>query len=117
MPFYGLNVLCLDHPNVQALLPAIEKRFVTYGSSHTADYRLEGVELDGFATRFSAFRHDEPLGEFTVRMVGAHNVLNALAVIAVADELEIPLATSSARRWPSSPACSGASPSAARRGG
>jgi UDP-N-acetylmuramate--alanine ligase len=39
VPFYGLNVLCLDHPNVQALLPQIGKRVVTYGSSHTADYR------------------------------------------------------------------------------
>jgi UDP-N-acetylmuramate--alanine ligase len=91
VPFYGLNVLCLDHPNVQALLPAMEKRYVTYGSSHTADYRLEGVTLDGFSTRFSAFRRDEELGEFTVRMVGAHNALNALAVIAVAEEMEIPL--------------------------
>src|SRR5262249_34528731 len=87
VPFYGLNVLCLDHPNVQALLPAIEKRYVSYGSAHTADYRLEGIELHGFSTRFSAFRHDEPLGEFTVRMAGAHN---ALAVIAVAEEMEIP---------------------------
>jgi UDP-N-acetylmuramate--alanine ligase len=91
VPFYGLNVLCLDHPNVQALLPQIGKRMVTYGSSHTADYRLEGVSLDGFSTRFDAFRREEPLGEFTVRMVGAHNALNALAVIAVAEEMEIPL--------------------------
>ncbi|WP_224365214.1 UDP-N-acetylmuramate--L-alanine ligase [Hyalangium versicolor] len=93
VPFYGLNVLCLDHPNVQALLPRIEKRVVTYGSSHMADYRLEGVTLDGFTTRFNAFRRDEPLGEFRVRMVGAHNALNALAVIAVAEEMEIPLDT------------------------
>jgi len=91
VPFYGLNVLCLDHPNVQALLPGMEKRYVTYGTSHTADYRLEGVTLDGFSTRFHAFRHEQPLGEFTVRMVGAHNALNALAVIAVAEEMEIPL--------------------------
>jgi len=93
VPFYGLNVLCLDHPNVQALLPDLEKRFVTYGRAHTADYRLEGIHLDGFATRFRAFRHDEDLGEFTVRMVGAHNALNALAVIAVAEEMDVPLDT------------------------
>jgi UDP-N-acetylmuramate--alanine ligase len=93
VPFYGLNVLCLDHPNVQALLPRLEKRAVTYGSSHMADYRLEGVALEGFTTRFNAFRRDEPLGEFRVRMVGAHNALNALAVIAVAEEMEIPLDT------------------------
>ncbi len=93
VPFYGLNVLCMDHPNVQALLPHIEKRFVTYGSSHAADYRLEGVTLDGFKTRFRAFRRDTDLGEFTVQMVGAHNAMNALGVIAVAEELDIPLAT------------------------
>ncbi|WP_224245336.1 UDP-N-acetylmuramate--L-alanine ligase [Hyalangium gracile] len=93
VPFYGLNVLCLDHPNVQALVPRLEKRVVTYGSSHMADYRLEGITLEGFTTRFSAFRRDEPLGEFRVRMVGAHNALNALAVIAVAEEMEIPLDT------------------------
>jgi UDP-N-acetylmuramate--alanine ligase len=93
VPFYGLNVLCLDHPNVQELLPRLEKRVVTYGSSHMADYRLEGVTLEGFSTRFQAFRRDEPLGEFRVRMVGAHNALNALAVIAVAEEMEIPLDT------------------------
>ncbi len=91
VPFYGLNVLCLDHPNVQALLPHVGKRVVTYGSTHTADYRLEGVTLDGFSTRFHAFRHEQGLGEFTVRMVGAHNAMNALAVIAVAEEMEIPL--------------------------
>jgi UDP-N-acetylmuramate--alanine ligase len=93
VPFYGLDVLCLDHPNVQALLPRLEKRFVTYGSTHAADYRLEGVELHGFSTRFQAFRRDQDLGVFSVRMVGAHNAMNALAVIAVADELDIPLDT------------------------
>jgi UDP-N-acetylmuramate--alanine ligase len=93
VPFYGLNVLCLDHPNVQVLLPRIEKRFVTYGTSHNADYRAEAIALDGYATRFRAFKHDDDLGEFTVRMVGAHNALNALAVIAVADEMDVPLDT------------------------
>src|SRR5690348_13521211 len=87
VPFYGLNVLCLDHPNVQALLPQIEKRFVTYGSAHTADYRYANVKVQGFTTSFRAYRGEEDLGEFTVRMVGAHNAQNALGVIAVADEM------------------------------
>ena len=91
VPFYGLNVLCLDHPNVQALLPELEKRFVTYGAAHTADYRLEGVRLSGFTTSFRAFRRSEDLGLFSVRMVGAHNALNALSVLAVADEMDIPV--------------------------
>jgi UDP-N-acetylmuramate--alanine ligase len=93
VPFYGLNILCLDHPNVQALLPELEKRVVTYGTTHMADYRLEGVKLEGFSTRFAAFRRGEALGEFKVRMVGAHNAMNALSVIAVAEELDVPLDT------------------------
>ena len=91
VPFYGLNVLCLDHPNVQALVPAIEKRYVSYGHSHLADYRVEQIRLEGFSTRFRAWRRGEDLGEFTVRMVGAHNAMNAMAVIAVAEEMDIPL--------------------------
>src|SRR6185436_10773345 len=59
VPFYGLNVLCLDHPNVQALLPLMEKRFVTYGFAHSADYRLDSVKLSGFSTTFRAYRREE----------------------------------------------------------
>lgn len=92
VPFYGLNVLCVDHPNVRAILPRIEKRYVTYGLSPDADYRLKDVRPDGFSTHFRAARHDRDLGDFSVRMVGAHNATNALAVIAVCDELDVPLA-------------------------
>jgi UDP-N-acetylmuramate--alanine ligase len=92
-PFYGLCVLCMDHPHVQAILPRIERRHVTYGISRQADYRATHVEFRGLETSFLAFRRGEKLGEFSVRMPGEHNVLNALAVIAVADELEIPLDT------------------------
>ena len=91
IPFYGLAVLCVDHPHVQAILPRIGRRHVTYGVSRQADYRAKNPEYSGLETHFEAFRRGESLGAFTVRMPGAHNVLNALAVIAVADELEIPL--------------------------
>jgi UDP-N-acetylmuramate--alanine ligase len=91
IPFYGLSILCLDHPHVQAILPRIERRHVTYGVSRQADYRVARQEFHGFETRFTAYRRTDKLGEFTVRMPGAHNVLNAMAVLATADELEIPL--------------------------
>jgi UDP-N-acetylmuramate--alanine ligase len=92
VPFYGLDVMCLDHPNVQALLPMVEKRVVTYGFSAQADYRADEVRLEGFNTFFRASRHGEDLGEFSVRMVGRHNAQNALAAIAVAEEMKVPLA-------------------------
>src|SRR5919201_4210028 len=58
-----------------------------------AAYRVEQIVLEGFATRFHAWRRGEALGEFTVRMVGAHNAMNAMAVIAIAEEMDIPLDT------------------------
>ncbi|HUB09408.1 MAG TPA: UDP-N-acetylmuramate--L-alanine ligase [Myxococcales bacterium] len=91
VPFYGLAILCLDHPVVQGLLPQVEKRHVTYGFAPQADYRAEKVELAGFRSTFLAWRRQESLGAFELAMVGGHNVQNALAAIAVADELAIPL--------------------------
>ncbi len=91
VPFYGLCVLCLDHPHVQEILPRISRRHVTYGVSRQADYSAQNPRYDGLSTHFSVARRGERLGDFTVRMPGAHNVLNALAVVAVADELEVPL--------------------------
>src|SRR4029077_16066740 len=69
----------------------LERRHVTYGISRQADYRASHPSYEGLETRFTAYRRNDLLGEFVVRMPGAHNVLNSLAVIAVADELDIPL--------------------------
>ena len=91
VPFYGLGVLCLDHPSVQEILPRLERRHVTYGTSRQADYRASGEHFEGLSTHFDAYRRSEPLGRYVVHMPGAHNVLNALAAIAIADELEVPL--------------------------
>jgi UDP-N-acetylmuramate--alanine ligase len=91
VPFYGLCVVCLDHPSVQEILPRIERRHVTYGISRQANYNARNPSYEGLSTHFDAYRRGESLGRFAVQMPGAHNVLNALAVIAVADELEVPL--------------------------
>jgi UDP-N-acetylmuramate--alanine ligase len=91
VPFYGLAVLCLDHPHVQELLPRVKRRHVTYGLSPQADYHARALEYRGLTSGFVAYRRGEPLGEFELRMPGRHNVLNTLAAIAVADELEVPL--------------------------
>ncbi|UJR78948.1 UDP-N-acetylmuramate--L-alanine ligase [Sandaracinus amylolyticus] len=90
VPFYGLVVACLDHPHVQDILPRIEKRVATYGLAAQADYRARRPVVEGLSTRFELVRRGVSAGEFTVRMPGIHNVLNALAVIAVCDELGVP---------------------------
>jgi len=91
VPFYGLCVMCIDHPHVQAILPRLQRRHVTYGTSRQADYRAKDIRFEGVETYFDAYRKNEPLGEYMVRMPGEHNVQNALAVLAAADELEVPL--------------------------
>jgi len=90
VPFYGRAVLCLDHPGVQSILPRVEKRFVTYGEAPQADYRASRIEVLGPRVAFDASRRGEPLGRFEVQMVGRHNALNALAVVALADEMGVP---------------------------
>jgi UDP-N-acetylmuramate--alanine ligase len=90
VPFYGMAILCMDHPGVQSLLPDVECRYVTYGESHQADYRADRVEVGGGRVRFEAFRRQEPLGAFELSMVGRHNALNALAVVALGDEMGVP---------------------------
>ncbi len=89
VPFYGLAILCIDHPTVQSLLKDVEKRFVTYGEAPQADYRAVRIEVKGHSVGFDAVRRGEPLGRFEVSMVGRHNALNALAVVALGDEMGI----------------------------
>ncbi len=90
VPFYGLAVLCLDNDNVADILPRVKKRFITYGRSAQADFRALDVRLEGFSTSFAVQYRGERLGEITFRMPGTHNVLNALAAVAVAMELNVP---------------------------
>jgi UDP-N-acetylmuramate--alanine ligase len=92
VPFYGLSVLCLDSPHLLGLLPRVEKRYVTYGTSSQADYSVREIKIDGDATTFTPVRRGVVGPAVRLRMVGRHNVLNALAAIAVADELEIDFA-------------------------
>jgi UDP-N-acetylmuramate--alanine ligase len=87
VPFYGLAVLCVDHPQVQAILPSVEKRHVTYGLSPQADYRAVDLSFEGLRSRFTAVAKGRTLGAVELAMPGQHNVLNSLAVLAVADFL------------------------------
>jgi UDP-N-acetylmuramate--alanine ligase len=92
VPFFGFATLCLDHPNVQALLPRLRRPIVTYGFSVQAEVRAEDVRPMGTSTRFTALKGGVELGVITLGMPGRHNVQNALAAIAVASELGVPFA-------------------------
>jgi len=90
VPFYGLAVLCIDNVNVRALLPQVRKRFVTYGTSPDADWQARDLQVRGLETIFDAWRGERRLGEVRLRMPGRHHALNALAALAVAEDMEIP---------------------------
>jgi UDP-N-acetylmuramate--alanine ligase len=92
VPFYGLAVLCLDDKNVAEVIPLVKKRFITYGLSSQADIRATNIRLVGNSTSFVAHYKGYRMGEIAFGMPGGHNVLNALACIAVAMELDVPFA-------------------------
>jgi len=89
VPFYGLAVLCLDHENVQALIPRVAKRFVTYGLTTQANFRATDISFHGLTTTFRAWENDRELGQVSIQMPGLHSVYNALATLATASELEV----------------------------
>jgi UDP-N-acetylmuramate--alanine ligase len=93
VPFYGAAVLCLDEPNIQRLIPRIEKRIVTYGLESGADLVARRLHLVGMTSRFEVFQRGSLLGEIVLQIPGRHNVLNALAAVGVGLDLEIPFAT------------------------
>ena len=90
LPFYGLAVLCSDDEQVRSILEAVARPFVTYGFAPEADIRAVNVVRDGLQSRYEALRPGrEPLS-ITINLPGRHNVLNSLAAVAVATELDLP---------------------------
>lgn len=94
VPFYGAAVLCIDHPEVQNLIARVrDRRVITYGFSPHADIRAENLAAEGGSTRFDAVHrdrdgHEHRIDGIVLPMPGRHNVLNALAAIAVAREMD-----------------------------
>ncbi|MCE9680291.1 UDP-N-acetylmuramate--L-alanine ligase [Shewanella sp. AS1] len=89
LPFYGVAVACIDDPVVRELIPQVARKVVTYGFSEDADVRALNFVQQGYSCRFTVRRHGIEDLELTVNLPGQHNVLNALAAIAVATEDEI----------------------------
>lgn len=90
VPFYGSAVVCLDDQNVQSIIPRIERRIVTYGTSSQADLVASHIEFRDFGTSCQVRYRGEALGSLRLRIPGKHGVLNALAAVATGLELEIP---------------------------
>ncbi|MEE8388457.1 MAG: UDP-N-acetylmuramate--L-alanine ligase [Acidiferrobacterales bacterium] len=90
IPFYGVAILCVDDPVVREILPLIHKPVVTYGTGPAADLRASNIVQKENRTSFTVSLHDrQEWLQLTVNQPGKHNVLNALAAIAVAHELGV----------------------------
>ncbi len=91
VPFYGAVIICLDDQNVQAIIPHITRRIVTYGLSAQADISAGQVEVsrDSFGSTFTVRRRGEELGRIRLNVPGAHNICNALAAVGVGLDLEM----------------------------
>ncbi len=97
IPFYGFAVLCMDHPEVQALIPRVpDRKIVTYGFNPQADVRATNVRIGPDGARYDVIITDRATGasrtivELRLPMYGEHNVQNSLAAIAIADQLKYP---------------------------
>jgi UDP-N-acetylmuramate--alanine ligase len=91
VPFYGAAILCLDEPNVQAIIPSVKRPILTYGVSSQADLVISDIRLEGLASEFRLTYKGEDLGPFHLsHPPGIHNVRNAAAAAAVALYLNVP---------------------------
>ena len=91
VPFYGAAILCLDEPNVQAILPNVKRPIITYGTSSQADLVISEIEMQGLGSEFRLAYKSEDLGRFRLPTPpGVHNVRNAAAAAAVALYLNVP---------------------------
>jgi UDP-N-acetylmuramate--alanine ligase len=91
VPFYGVAILCMDDENIQQVLPVVNRRILTYGTSTQADLHVTHSSTGHMASEFHLALRGRDLGCFRLNVPGAHNVLNATAAIAVGLELEIPV--------------------------
>ncbi len=90
LPFYGIAVMCLDDAEVKGILPEVTRQVITYGIDSEADIRATHLRQEGLYTHFNVSRPGQPEWlQVSLHMPGNHNVLNALAAIAVAHEVGV----------------------------
>ena len=90
VPFYCPVVLCLDDPNLQSLIPDLDRRLITYGFSTQSDISARDMQFDGFSSSCRLFHKGRSFGTLKLKVPGKHSILNAMASIAVGLDLDIP---------------------------
>ncbi len=90
VPFYCPIILCLDDPNLQSLIPQLERRLITYGFSSQADVFARDHDFTEFRSASVLYHKETKLGKLKLQVPGMHNISNALAAVAVGLDLDIP---------------------------
>jgi UDP-N-acetylmuramate--alanine ligase len=91
LPFYGFAVLCLEDSATRKIIPSLSKPYFTYGFGDDADYIASDISINEHRSYFSVIRPDnKSILEINLNLPGRHNILNSLAAIAIASELDVP---------------------------
>ncbi len=93
VPFYSPVILCLDDPNLQSLIPKLERRIITYGFSTQADVFSRDPRFKNFTSTSRLHWKGEEIGQLNLNVPGIHNIYNAMAAVAVGLDLDIPAST------------------------
>lgn len=90
IPFYGCNVVCLDDAGVASILPHVTTRYITYGQSNFADFKVENIQLENDSSTFDIIdqKNKKTITNITIPLMGLHNVLNTAGTIALAMHLQ-----------------------------
>lgn len=90
VPFFGCVIACLDDPGVQAILPHINKKIITYGLSRQADVQAKNIIMKDFTASYDVTYKSYNLGRISMNVTGKHNIQNSLLAVAIGLELDIP---------------------------
>jgi UDP-N-acetylmuramate--alanine ligase len=93
VPFFGCVIACLHDPGIQEILPLINKKVVTYGTSRQADVQAINIKMEGFKAEYDALYKSYCLGKIKMQVTGKHNILNSLLAVAMGLELDVPFAS------------------------
>ncbi|MDD8030746.1 MAG: UDP-N-acetylmuramate--L-alanine ligase [Acidobacteriota bacterium] len=93
VPFYCPVILCLDDPNLQSIIPEIERKIISYGFSSQADIQARDFSFEKFSSSSTIYAFGKKLGRLKLNVPGKHNILNAMAATAVGLDLSIPART------------------------
>jgi len=93
IPFYGVSIVCKENEHLRSLLPYLHRRYITYGFTEEAEIYAKNIRKGFMSVSFQAMYKGKDIGDFTVPLSGEHNVLNSLAAVGVALELQMDIPT------------------------